>query len=73
MKGITYEPVYEENVYTKVLSIVLMSIQENVWGRLKACPIVAGYFMIIREMEVKDGAVCMLEKKEEEHAVRLRK
>lgn len=31
MKGITYEPVYEENVYTKVLSIVLMSIQENVW------------------------------------------
>ena len=38
MKGITYEPVYEENVYTKVLSIVLMSIQENVWGRLKACP-----------------------------------
>ncbi|PHE37860.1 PadR family transcriptional regulator, partial [Bacillus pseudomycoides] len=25
MKGITYEPVYEENVYTKVLNIVLMS------------------------------------------------
>ncbi|PHB05638.1 PadR family transcriptional regulator [Bacillus wiedmannii] len=38
MKGITYEPVHEENVYTKVLSIVLMSIQENLWGRLKACP-----------------------------------
>lgn len=35
MKGITYEPVYEENVYTKVLSIVLMSIQENV-GKVKS-------------------------------------
>ena len=38
MKGITYEPVYEENAYTKILSIVFISIQENVWGRLKACP-----------------------------------
>jgi hypothetical protein len=38
MKGITYEPLHEENVYTKVLSIVLMAIQENLWGRLKACP-----------------------------------
>ena len=38
MKGITYEPVYEENVYTKILSIVFISIQENLWGRLKACP-----------------------------------
>ena len=31
MKGITYEPVYEENAYTKILSIVFISIQENVW------------------------------------------
>ena len=38
MKGITYEPMREENMYTKVLSIVLTAIQENLWGRLKACP-----------------------------------
>ena len=31
MKGITYEPVLEENMYTKVLSIVLTAIQENLW------------------------------------------
>ena len=73
MKGITYEPVYEENVYTKILSIVFISIQENLWGRLKHVQIVAGYFMIIREMEAKDGAVCMLVKKEAEHAVQLQK
>ena len=29
--------------------------------------------MIIREMEAKDGAVCMLVKKEAEHAVQLQK
>lgn len=29
MKGITYEPMREENMYTKVLSIVLTAIQEN--------------------------------------------
>lgn len=38
MKGITYEPMREENMYTKVLIIVLTAIQENLWGRLKACP-----------------------------------
>ena len=73
MKGITYEPVYEENAYTKILSIVFISIQENVWGRLKACPDCRWYFTTIREMGAKDGAVCMLEKKEEERAVQLQK
>ena len=32
MKGITYEPIHEETVYTKVLSIVLIAVQENLWG-----------------------------------------
>ncbi len=36
MKGITYEPIHEETVYIKVLSIVLIAVQENLWGEVKS-------------------------------------
>ncbi|MES5927654.1 CGNR zinc finger domain-containing protein [Bacillus mycoides] len=38
MEDITYEPIGENNLYTKMLQIILKAINQKQWGRLKACP-----------------------------------
>ncbi|KFM99804.1 CGNR zinc finger domain-containing protein [Bacillus clarus] len=38
MDDITYEPIRENNLYTMMLQIILTTINEKQWGRLKACP-----------------------------------
>ena len=38
MDSITYEPIEEENLYTMVLQIILITIDQKRWNRLKACP-----------------------------------
>lgn len=38
MDSVTYEPIGERNVYTTILQIILIDIEQGKWKRLKACP-----------------------------------
>ncbi|MBE7121486.1 CGNR zinc finger domain-containing protein [Bacillus cereus] len=38
MEDIAYEPIGENNLYTKMLQIILKAINQKQWGRLKTCP-----------------------------------
>ncbi|KEK23295.1 CGNR zinc finger domain-containing protein [Bacillus gaemokensis] len=38
MDSVTYEPIGERNLYTMMLQIILVAIDQKQWGRLKACP-----------------------------------
>ncbi len=64
----------ENCIYKSIKHCFNKQFKKNLWGEVKKhVQIAAGYFMTIHEMEVKDGAVCMLEKKEEEHVEQSRK
>ncbi|MBO1581466.1 CGNR zinc finger domain-containing protein [Bacillus sp. XF8] len=38
MDAITYMPIGERNLYTMILQIILLAINQKRWSRLKACP-----------------------------------